>query len=543
MVGGTKTPGWSMRRLQRVFPSILTLMLIWPLLAQAATYYIDPTNGDDTRAKALAQSKNTPWKHLRCMASATGNGVDGAVNYTPVAGDIFILKGGETWGNANFPCTWNWSGTVGNRITVTVDQTWFTGASWTRPIFDAGGNPIIGPIRGTPIPMPVNAFIDLNNGNFGVHDMTFDNIEMINFYWAGDSTFNTCAGVIGGPSTNVILDHLYIHKWGHDSLANGTTDLCHFAIMGVTSPPYNSGSVLQNSIIDNGDGMNGGDSGAGVYLWPNVLNSRIAHMSNLVVNKGSGEIAGNDLAFCQPSFDTRVINGSKAIHPNMIETLGAASAFTVYIHDNKIHDSIDTGCETAFLANLEAGVGTIYVWNNILYNLVGNPIHLDQRAAGPPSFYLWNNTEVAKPGNFPCFLAGHTGGTAPVIKIQNNHCITTNLTTVDPAIVATTLNVDHNVLQDPTAASLQGYTAAQTPHVYAPTDGTDTTVTPPGVNLTTMCTGALAGLCLDTTYGSLVSGTSVTGAARSARARTAASWNIGAYQFGDVTPPGAPTPK
>ena len=434
--------------------------------AQAATFYIDPTNGDDTRHKTEAQVKTTPWAHLRCMATATGNGVDGAVDYVPVAGDIFVLKGGETWGNANFPCTWNWNGAAGNRIVVTVDATWFTGGAWTRPKFDAGGTAIVGPIRGKP-PMPVNAFIDLNHGNFGVHDVTFDNIEMTGFFFNGDPTFNTCAHIIGGPSTNVTLDHLYLHNWWHGSLASGTRDNCH-TIMGVTPPPYNAGSVFQNGIIDNSDGMGGGDSG-GNYLWPSWINNKISHMPNLIIQKGSGEIAGNDISFCQLSFDTRVIAGSRAIHPNMFESLGAASAFTLYFHDNTIHDSTDNGCETAFLANLEAGQGTIYAWNNVSYNTIGNTWHLDQRAAGPPNFYLWNNTIVAgKVPPQPCFLKGHRGGTPTIIKIQNNHCVTDATDVVDPNIVATTLTVDHNILQTHAAAAAQGFTNTQTPYVYAP---------------------------------------------------------------------------
>ena len=82
-------------------------------------------------------------------------------SYTPVAGDSFILRGGDTWhfGNSGLSPytggTWDiytvaygsgkdssciYEGTQTGCVYWGVDQTWYSGSAWTRPILD-GDNP------------------------------------------------------------------------------------------------------------------------------------------------------------------------------------------------------------------------------------------------------------------------------------------------------------------------------------------------------------------------------------------------------------------
>jgi hypothetical protein len=491
--------------------------------AAAATYYFSSITGSDAHSSAQAQSKSAPWAHLPCMANATGN----AAAYRPVAGDILVLKGGETWGHASFPCNWQWNGTSTNRITVTVDPTWYTGTSWTHPKWDAGGITITG-TTGT----SKNTFLDMTNSNFGVSYVTFDNIEMTRFFWTGNPAFGTCAQINGSVSTNVTLDHLYIHGWMHDTYANGTRDLCH-TIVGNSNPPYNSGSVFQNGIIDGSDGTGGGDSGRS-YLWPSWVNNVIHDTPNAIVQKGGGTISGNTIYDCHVSFDPEA-------HPNLLETLGGTSAHTVYIHDNVFHDYV-AGCESAFIASQN---GTVYVWNNIWYNNNGgNPPNFDQPAPTPPNIYFWNNTIVAAPGGY-CVRKGHVGDTPAVIKIQNNHCITTFGTAFDPTIVATSMIIDHNVLQTPAAAAAEGYTSTQG-FAYSPSSAGNATSVSAGIIPTSSCVGPFASLCVDTSYGQGFNASTkiVTGALRGTVSRSSgASWNVGAYQFPstDTLSPAAPS--
>ena len=115
----------------------LALMLIFGSFLQAAasatTYYIDYTAGSDSNN---GTSKTTPWQHMPGMASCTGT----CASTKPAAGDRLILKGGVTWPNSAFPIMWTWSGTSSAAIYVGVDSTWYSGSSWTRPIFNAQGS-------------------------------------------------------------------------------------------------------------------------------------------------------------------------------------------------------------------------------------------------------------------------------------------------------------------------------------------------------------------------------------------------------------------
>jgi hypothetical protein len=496
------------------------------------TYYIDATGGLDGNT---GTAKITPWKHLPGMATATHG-------YIPVAGDIFILKGGETWLNADFPITWNWSGTAVNRITVTVDSTWFTGGSWTRPKFNAQGVVIVGPVR---TGWAVNAFLDMNNSNFGVHDVTFDNIEMTGFYWKGNPAFNTYACVIAWTSLRVTLDHLYIHGWTHGTLAapDNTRDFFN-PIMGSTSvtagTTNNDGCILQNSVIDGSDGTGGGDSGRN-FQWPNYFNNVIHDLVSGIVGGASAPggtvtISGNVIYNVHNSFDP-------TSHPNILETLGSSNTTTYYIYDNVFHDS-QSGAESGYLANINIGANTFYVWNNLWYNLLGNSIEFENNTtAGTKSIYFWNNTIVPKANTYGCIHSVKAGGTPANFVIQNNHIISTIGVNngIDPAIAAVNLVVDHNVLQTPAAATLQGYTASQTPYAYAPTDSADATVGS-GVNLTANCT-AVVTLCVDTQYGvayDAVNHRAVLPSRTPVARAVSAAWDTGAYTSGDVIPPAPP---
>jgi len=93
-----------------------------------ATYYIDYATGDDSNN---GTAKATPWKHCPGMSPFSGS-------YTHADGDNFVFKGGVTWPNAALPLLIaDRGGAEGNPdIYGATDETWFTGASWSRAIFD-----------------------------------------------------------------------------------------------------------------------------------------------------------------------------------------------------------------------------------------------------------------------------------------------------------------------------------------------------------------------------------------------------------------------
>lgn len=97
--------------------------------AFATTYYVAFSGGSDSNS---GTSRTTPWKHVKGMTGCMNT----CNSTTIVGGDTIIFKGGETW-IASYP--WTLQGGASSMITYTVDQSWFSGASWSPPTFDGQG--------------------------------------------------------------------------------------------------------------------------------------------------------------------------------------------------------------------------------------------------------------------------------------------------------------------------------------------------------------------------------------------------------------------
>lgn len=464
-------------------------------------YYIDPTGGLDTRTSAQAKSKSTPWAHLPCMATATSN----AAAYAPAAGDIFVLKGGETWTRTNFPCTWSGSGSAGNVITVTADGTWFSGGSWSRPKFTAG-SVIINATN--------NMFLNLQAGDW----LTVSWIEFDGFKATSWAVSNTCAMIQAEALQNLTVDKIYVHNFSIDA----TSDTNCYAVKGATFGTFNGASVVQNSVFI-GDGTSYGSM---ISYFGNAKNNVIHDTIGMIFPMGHGEISGNLMYNCgYPSFPA----GASSVHGDAIQVDGADGTF--YIHDNVIHDTGGTGsgestneCEAGLIGNPGE---TDYVWNNVTYNLFGNAWAVIQNASPGNAVYFWNNTVEALNTDF-CFRQGHVG-TTPTVEVRNNHCISPAAAVQN--LTATSSTVDHNTLQTSAAASTQGYTHSQAPYVFFPTAGSPRDTVGAGADLTANCSGSNAGLCSDTGYGALLnSGNVATYPVRTIKARPSGSaWDSGAY--------------
>jgi hypothetical protein len=474
------------------------------------------------------------------MATATGN----AASYTPVAGDTFILRGCDDWGNSNFPITWSWSGSSGKLITVGgTDQTWYNTSScsaWNRPIFDGGGSPLSG---------SSNTFISM--GGNGYVEWTWIEHKGHNWTSATSTGYQANACLTTGGS-GVIIDHWYVHGWTHTGGATSDSFQC---FSGSTSSPYNNGSILQYNVFDGTDSTNGGDSGMFMYVWPNaeynVVNNATEGIYGTLGNNGN-TIAYNRIGNINQSFDATV-------HENAVETLiGTGNNGNFYIHDNVI-GPVWPG-ESMFLGN----TGEVdYVWNNLIY-LPWNPVHNSQGAAQ----YFYNNTFVPSNntnpvpgrGNTGCFIYA-SGGTWTTLVYENNLCVTDSGTgetggffTAGSGIgspTATNFTYTDNVVISSAAAVASGISSEST-YLFQPQSLTCNgipTNCPIGawLNLAAAATGALATLQDDTSYActeSTVSGVvqpvCPSRAANSRPAAGAGSWDVGAY-FGATTAPAPPT--
>src|SRR6476660_6057395 len=105
----------------------LSSLLFLAQVCYSATYYVDFVNGNDSNS---GTSKSSPWKKCPGMAGA-------AQNSSHASGDRFLFKGQVTWPVSCFPMKMSQGGSSSSiRDYYGVDQTWFSGSSWSRPVFD-----------------------------------------------------------------------------------------------------------------------------------------------------------------------------------------------------------------------------------------------------------------------------------------------------------------------------------------------------------------------------------------------------------------------
>jgi len=488
------------------------IFLICDHAPAAQTYYVSKSVGSDQNTATQATSKSTPWAHLPGMPSCSSN----CKNYTPSPGDTFILMGCDTWVSSDLPVSWDWSGSSGNPITVTVDHTWYNTtacpSAWNRPIFD-GQLTATGPF----LNLSINATRSY---------IVFDNIEMKR--GTGNSLrYISCYEQCGYTT----VQNMYLHAW------NVTTD-GNCVILAF----YGVGNVAQQNIIDGSDASGASPPGATCYAayagLPNMENNVIHDLANGVVGYAAGnpapssvDIGGNLI------YNIRESNGGS--HPNAIEIVGGG--VTYYIHDNVIHDLQASGAETLMFGNSGE---TDYIWNNVFYNnSVANAPEAPQTSGQTGiSFTAWNNT-IATGNGASCFHnSGQSGAGFTAVTIQNNHCISTASTAADSTWAGTAATLTTNVLQTPTVASGQGYTSSET-YAYSPASANGSTVGV-GTNLNGNCSGSLAGLCNVTQYACTYNSTSetVTCPANSTTGRPPlGAWNVGSYQYPTSGLPQAPT--
>lgn len=110
---------------------MILVLVVMVSCVGATDYYIDYESGLDTND---GLSTSTPWQRHPEMVGFTGS-------YTHQAGDKFFFKGGVTWDSTCFPMKYRYGGSgVGNEDVLTANKTWYSGASFSKPVFDGGSN-------------------------------------------------------------------------------------------------------------------------------------------------------------------------------------------------------------------------------------------------------------------------------------------------------------------------------------------------------------------------------------------------------------------
>ena len=401
-------------------PRILRyLCLIGGLFASAnlfaATYYIDYASGNDGNS---GTSKSSPWKRCPGMSGFSGS-------YSHTAGDRFIFKGGVTWGSDAFPMKIGAAGTSSARDYYGVDKSYFSGASWSRPIFNRGG-------------VPTHTLITANNY------VTIDNFDITGFYWdASTGGFGTCM-ILAGKYAGVTISNCYFHNWNHAAYSSGCKDDLQ-VILGSTSGPGPEG-LIDNCVFDGSP--NGTKSGMAVYSMATIKRSTAQNMTNGFLPfacNGSLEVSDCEVGKINWSFDPTV-------HPNSIE---AVSDGIFNIHHNRIHDS------TAVCIFVGTGSGNVAnIYNNVIWNSSPIPIQFDGRTGSNNTAFVYNNTVIDSGGRN---VIGNTTGVPFTVTARNNHVIGGSITP----------DSGNNLVQSMTAATAANFVLS---NLWRPMSGSAPTV-------------------------------------------------------------------
>jgi hypothetical protein len=477
--------------MRKFFLAVFLFLISAP--AFAATYYIDFTavNGDVAND---GKSKNTPWQRHPYMRGWGGGG-----KYVHSAGDRFIFRGGVTWPSSVFPM-WNpLGGSQAAHDYYGVDASWFAGAAWSRPVFDAESKPI-------------DHFMVLQSYTM------IDNIHFTNFYWEGDRGFAHETQLSFMSTDRVTVENCLFNNWTHGTYAAGTRD-----IMIVLHSKDATNFLIRNN------------------LFYQSLDARKGDSTNMVVYGGSGTITSNTCFNVQNCFlpiggvltnnliynigmddNLQPVNDfDPAQHPNAIEILGCPNV----IANNVVHNipyfvmPIDYQ-STANCVN--------YVYNNLTYNMESRSILVDSTFGTPINSknYIWNNTMVSfKTSN--CVGAVNRGtGNYGLIQLWNNLCISgsdirPSLFYADPGL---TVNLDskNNLTWSGTEAKSFGFTLEGK---FRPPSSSHEAAGK-GINLSDQCAAVGPALCKD-----------LLGVARP----LIGNWDVGAYQYpNNASPPSAP---
>lgn len=461
---------------------LATLLFCAAVQAHATTYFIDFATGNDAND---GLTKAAPKKRHPYM-----NGYSGAA-YFHVPGDRFVFKGGVTWPVTCFQMLVNVGGSSALvRDYYGSDQTWFVGASWTRPLFDYQHTVIGANLSG--------AGVNFN----GAGNIILDGIEFANQKSMAAANFCS-SSILINSADNIMMTNLVVRDWDMDTPPNGQES------------GYDGGIVLGTGTTTN-----------------NVVTHSLLHCDNTAMHTGSAirNIQIVEFTECRNVIEGVLGGGSlvhdcyfhdfplptdPGVHENVIETFAPTTVYNTRIQN------LNSFCSPISIAAdfITPGlVSSNYVYNNLLSNLGGQVAIQIQNGGNPTntSFFIWNNTVQSESW---AVGAGKFSATNnyKYFELRNNHFICTPNPpyefTFPQGWPADTMVIDHNLAQTTNQAAINGYLPA---NLFQPTAANSPTVGT-GVDLSAHFTTDRLGVT-----------------------RTV-PWGIGCYQFQAPPPPAIPT--
>jgi hypothetical protein len=527
--------------------------------AFATSYYIAASGSDSSNGT----SQTTPWQHAPGMSTCTATCASTTIN----AGDSIIFRGGDTWhfGNSGLTpfagfqtnawhftrsgsatnCNMNPSSTIVTTscIYIGVDQTWYSGASWTRPILSMD-NPIT---TASPSSCSYNDWSLNPIINFSGSYLVIDNFEVSGWCW------DTTAGAVPSMFSIAANDELkdsYFHGW---TATTNVTSVCsagdcdeYWMTNGAGNASGTSYSRRDHNVFDGSDATFGNAPGYGHTVGPAIL--------------GGGEVDHNyfstlsNIVKYTPvfSFHDNLMNNiyespDGGTHGNFDELPPAGWTIDTYAYDNVILKTWSIG-ETYDLYPGDSSSGKAgFIFNNVtnsdVNNAGGNCFLLEGNdSGGPGPEYYFNNTSTSG-----CEMR-NPGRGSNTATFENDHFIGYSGSSISTFSSVTNTDNAHHIWQSTATANSQGYTVSNN---WAPTSSGASTVGA-GVDLASsicsiMDNAEAAAACVEglpsagpITYNSIAH--TVTDNALITRG---SSWDVGAYQFSgsgsNSNAPAAPT--
>jgi hypothetical protein len=497
--------------LRSALPGIVLLLMVTVAgvgNAMAATTHYIAANGSDSNDGA---SKTTPWLHAPGMPNCSGT----CASYKPTAGDSIIFRGGDTWhfGNSSLSPytggTWDqytwwganpclFEGAQTGCIYYGVDQTWFSGASWARPIL-TGDNPTSTSL------VSICAHQIPNTGQFVSNTLVsmapnsiLDNFEMTGVC-SQDS--NVTSGVndvyvaymgTGIAGTGMaIVSNVYIHGWTATKTAGTGSNNQPGTLIG---GGFNGLQSFDHIVID------GADSNPGSFAWgtfPSFYHFRdsIVRYTNQGVGQWCHDIHDNIFEHFYNH------NPGAGSHTNILECNDdnpGNAPNQPQNTPNVFYNNIIRHDDPSYL-----GSGQVHLWfcpesvpeywfNNVVYDIVdangwdyaGPPIY---SCSGTGGQFMFNNTLVGV--TQPCHVSNVNHG-GQYLTVLNEHLIDAPFDG-GSTTACTGLSSATNVAMSDATATSQGYTTGTAGNVNSNTctnDGT-TPCSPTGSGNSTVGTG------------------------------------------------------
>lgn len=462
---------------------LILLGLCLPL--HAVTHYIAYDTGNNAND---GLTKATAWK--------TWGNFNG-IALTP--GDRYIFKGGVTYPMQQMgTLVINSSGTAGNLVYFGVDPTWYVGASFTPPRFDAQNAEWTG---------GYDVGIQINGGNY----IQIDDLDFLNACWQGVKPAGQDPGwicEISGCRGNVFSNNRFL-GWSHGP---STTTPDNFACIrgSMSASPYDAGSVITNCVMDGYTVANSTDhqsSGIGISRFGgSVTNCLIRNLVNGYLTgqpSGTPDIGHNEIGPIYNSYDVNA-------HDNGLFVLYGG---TWNIHDNFIHDTHSVCVYIGYSGD------TTRWWNNVIWNNTQSAMFSVDTQVSGGSAYFWNNTLADTYGNGFWGIGKTAGHFFNVLSVINNHLIGSGyLTNFTGGATLNTFVYANSPRQTVGQANVQGYTVG---NLWKPTS----------MNCVTIGAGQDG-----TAWNGGVLLADVLGTVRP----QAQGWDVGAYEYANnVSPPGS----